>query len=229
MGSQSVNYWIKETLVAESAAKQDDPVKGKGQLKREATEAALIDAFGRVVQRSGLRNVGVNEVIKEAGIGKALLYRYFGGLPGLVHAWGEKNRMWPDLSELSELSDSLEAVGASDQLKTMVRHHGETLREDPLRVEILADEFMSETPISASLSEIRQQLGKEHAGIFAKNKHFQDNHMLMVILMAAASYLAMRAAKAPWYMGENIGSEQGWSHLMDHIDEIIDQALGDEK
>jgi hypothetical protein len=53
--------------------------------------------------------------------------------------------------------------------------------------------------------------------------------MLMVILMAAASYLAMRAAKAPWYMGENIGSEQGWSHLMDHIDEIIDQALGDEK
>ena len=82
----------------------DDQVKGKGRLKREATEAALIDAFGRVVQRSGLRNVGVNEVIKEAGIGKALLYRYFGGLPGLVKAWGEKNQIWPDLSEFHKLS-----------------------------------------------------------------------------------------------------------------------------
>ena len=46
-----------------SVAKNE--VKGKGRLKREATEAALIDAFARVVQRSGLRSVGVNEVIKE--------------------------------------------------------------------------------------------------------------------------------------------------------------------
>ena len=58
--------------------------KGRGRIKREATEAQIIAAFGRVVQRNGLRNVGVNEVLKEAGVGKALLYRYFGGLPGLV-------------------------------------------------------------------------------------------------------------------------------------------------
>ena len=41
-------------------------IKGKGRLKREATQDALIAAFGRVVQRVGLRNVGVNAVIKEA-------------------------------------------------------------------------------------------------------------------------------------------------------------------
>lgn len=68
---------------------------GKGRLKREATEAEIVNAFDRVVRRKGLRNVGVNTVIKEAGIGKALLYRYFGGLPGLVRAWGEKTRSGP--------------------------------------------------------------------------------------------------------------------------------------
>ena len=57
--------------------------KGKGRLKREATEAQIVDAFHRVVQREGLRNVRVNAVIKEAGVGKGLLYDYFGGLPGL--------------------------------------------------------------------------------------------------------------------------------------------------
>jgi len=214
--------------VSDTATAGAEAPKGKGQLRREATEAALVEAFGRVVKRGGLRNVGVNEVIKEAGIGKALLYRYFGGLPGLVRAWGEKNRIWPDLSELSELSDSLEATDAAEQLKTMVHYHAETLRADPLRVELLADEFMSKTPISNSLTEIRQQLGQEHAGIFAKNRHLQDKRMLMVILMAAASYLAMRAAKAPQYMGENIGSDDGWQRVMAHIDEIIDRVLAAE-
>ena len=57
--------------VTQTAVQQQ--TKGKGALKREATEAEIISAFGRVVQRNGLRNVGVNEVIKEAGIGKALL------------------------------------------------------------------------------------------------------------------------------------------------------------
>ena len=199
--------------------------KGKGQLKREATQAALIDAFGRVVQRSGLRNVGVNEVIKEAGIGKALLYRYFGGLPGLVRAWGEKNQIWPDLSDLAELSDELESVGAGEQMKRMVLQHAQTLREDPLRVELLAEEFMKEMPISAALSEIRQQLGREHQAIFRKNRTLQEHHTLLMILMAAASYLAMRAAKAPRYMGEDLGSDDGWVQVLSELEVIIDKVL----
>ena len=49
-------------MAAAGAAKIAE--KGKGRLKREATEEALIEALERVVQRNGLRNVGVNEVIK---------------------------------------------------------------------------------------------------------------------------------------------------------------------
>jgi AcrR family transcriptional regulator len=201
--------------------------KGKGRLKREATEAEIINAFGRVVKRNGLRYVGVNEVIKEAGIGKALLYRYFGGLPGLVKAWGEKNQIWPDSSDLIGLSDGLEEVSAAEQIKRMVLHHANTLRADPVRVEILADEFMSPTPISDALSDIRQQLGQEHHQIFSKNADLQDpdNHMLMVVIMAAASYLAMRAVKSPRYMGGDIGSDEGWDNLMQQFERIVDGAI----
>ena len=203
----------------------EDQVKGKGRLKREATEAALIDAFGRVVQRSGLRNVGVNEVIKEAGIGKALLYRYFGGLPGLVKAWGEKNQVWPDLSEFHDLPDGSEQLDTAELLKRMVLHHAGSLREDALRVEILADQFMNPTPISDALQEIRQQLGQEHQAIFSQNEQIQEYRTLMMLLMSAASYLAMRAVKAPWYMGENIGTDQGWDLMMDQLEEIVDAMV----
>ena len=203
--------------------------KGKGALKREATEAEIINAFGRVVERNGLRNVGVNEVIKEAGIGKALLYRYFGGLPGLVQAWGEKNQIWPDLSELADMSNSMDSVSVAEQIKRMVLHHANSLREDPVRVELLADEFMSPTAISDALTEIRQQLGREHAAIFAGNRELDEdgNRALMIVLMAAASYLAMRAVRSPRYMGRDVGSDEGWQAMLAHFERIIDSVAGD--
>jgi AcrR family transcriptional regulator len=208
------------------AATTNSAPKGKGRLKREATEAALIDAFGRVVQRSGLRNVGVNEVIKEAGIGKALLYRYFGGLPGLVAAWGEKNNIWPDLSEFHDVPVDLDPREAPALLKRMILHHANALREDPLRVEILAEQFMNPTPISAALNEIRQQLGKEHREIFEHHPVIRDHSDLMRILMGAASFLAIRAVKAPWYMGTNLEQEQGWNAMMAQIEVVIDAVVG---
>ncbi len=207
----------------ESTAKTG--VKGKGRLKREATEAALIDAFGRVVHRSGLRTVGVNEVIKEAGIGKSLLYRYFGGLPGLVVAWGEKNNIWPDLSEFHNVPVDLPVADTPVLLKRMILHHANALREDSLRVEIIAEQFMNPTPISAALNEIRQQLGQEHRKIFENHPVIRKHSDLMRILMSAASFLAIRAVKAPWYMGTNLEKKKGWDALMAEIETIVDAVV----
>ena len=198
--------------------------RGKRDLQREATKNALIAAFGRVVQRSGLRNVGVNAVIKEAGIGKALIYRYFDGLPGLVRAWGQTNQIWPDLSEFHEISGE---TSTADLLKRMLLHHAQSLREDPLRVEILADQFMNPTPISDALQEIRQQLGREHQEIFSKHAHLHDHRELMMVLMGAASFLAMRAVKAPGYMGDDLDSDAGWNSVMAQIEQIIDAMVRD--
>ena len=204
-------------------------VKGKGALKREATEAEIINAFDRVVRRSGLRNIGVNEVIKEAGIGKALLYRYFGGLPGLVRAWGERKQIWPADTEFADLSDAPASTSAAEQIKRMVLHHANSLREDPVRVELLADEFLRPTVISDALSEIRAQVEKEHARIFGNNEKLadDDNRTVMIVLMAAAAYLAMRAVKSPRYMGRDIGSDEGWQKLLEQFERIIDQAAED--
>ena len=199
---------------------------GKGRLKREATEAEIVNAFDRVVRRKGLRHVGVNTVVKEAGIGKALLYRYFGGLPGLVRAWGEKNQIWPDLTELADFSARMGSASIAEQIKRIVIRHANSLREDAVRVELLADEIMTPTAISEALSEIRGQLGREHQRIFARNPDLAegDNRALIIILMAAASYLAMRAVKSPQFMGRDIASDEGWSDLMDHFELIIDRC-----
>lgn len=201
------------------------PVKGKGQLRREATEALLVEAFGRIVQRHGLRFVGVNEVVKEAGVGKALLYRYFGGLPGLVEAWGRENRIWPKLVDMVPLSGAPGAT-AAQVLKKIVVRNAQVHRDDPVRVEMLADELMTPTAISGALGEIRKQVGRDHAALFARNRDFRDHHLTMVVMMAAASYLAMRAVKAPRFMGEDLADAATWTRLMAEIEAIIERVVG---
>ncbi len=198
--------------------------KGKGRLKREATEAQIVDAFHRVVQREGLRNVRVNAVIKEAGVGKGLLYDYFGGLPGLVQAWGNKYQIWPDIGEMMGLSHDLTRTSPAEQIRTIVFRHAEALRADPMRVELMADEFMSPTAISPALSDVRKQLAQQHHAVFARQSAMEDddNRSLILILMAAASYLAMRAERAPKFLGTHVGSKEGWADLMRRFERIID-------
>ena len=193
---------------------------------RERTKARIIDAVGGLLTRSGFRAIGVNAVAAAAGVDKVLIYRYFGGLPGLVTAWGKKNQVWPDLTELADFSAQMGSANIAEQIKRIVIRHANSLRDDSVRVELLADEIMTPTAISEALSEIRRQLGREHQSIFARNPDLAegDNRALIIILMAAASYLAMRAVKSPQFMGRDIGSDEGWSDLMHHFELIIDRS-----
>ncbi|MBI1264611.1 MAG: TetR family transcriptional regulator [Alphaproteobacteria bacterium] len=57
---------------------------------RTATQDALIGAAGEVLARGGFQDFGVNAVARAAGCDKQLIYRYFGGLDGLVAALGAR-------------------------------------------------------------------------------------------------------------------------------------------
>ena len=65
------------------------------KLDREETERRLIAAFDRVWIRDGIQGLGVNAVLKETGVGKALLYRYFGDFVDLARAWAEGENFLP--------------------------------------------------------------------------------------------------------------------------------------
>lgn len=57
---------------------------------RTATEERLIEAGFRALAQEGFAGFGVNGVARAAGCDKKLIYRYFGGLDGLLDAMGER-------------------------------------------------------------------------------------------------------------------------------------------
>jgi hypothetical protein len=114
-----------------------------------------------------------------------------------------------------------------EQIRTVVRNHLQGLRANPLSSEVLADELMAPTEITAALKAARQKLGREHAAIHDVNHAMReyDRRSLVMILLAAANYFAMRAARAPRFMGEMIDTPEGWNALLARFDRVVDLAL----
>ena len=68
---------------------------------KEETKDRIIDAAGRLLAEGGFRKLGVNAVAREAGVDKVLIYRYFGGMPELLRAFGVSGDFWPTFEELT--------------------------------------------------------------------------------------------------------------------------------
>lgn len=56
----------------------------------EKTRLRILDSASRLLAAEGYESLGVNRIAAEAGIGKPLIYRYFGDLDGLVAALAER-------------------------------------------------------------------------------------------------------------------------------------------
>lgn len=197
----------------------------KQRLKRQATEAAIVAAFDRLVRRDGLRNVGVNALVKEAGVGKGLIYQYFGGLAGVVKVWGEANKLWPSTAELMGLAETaFSGLDPTAQIRTVVHNHVKGLRDNPVSIEVLADELMAPTEVTEALLGARRKLGAEHTAIHQHNHAMReyDHRSLLMVLLAAGNYLAMRAARSSRFMGEAIDTAEGWDAMMKRFDRVIE-------
>jgi AcrR family transcriptional regulator len=62
------------------------------QRDRAQTEKRLIEAVGQIITESGFDKIGINRIASRSGINKILIYRYFGGLDGLLQAYYRQTR-----------------------------------------------------------------------------------------------------------------------------------------
>ena len=63
---------------------------------RFATRAALLNAAASIIASHGLPQLGVNSLAHAANCDKVLIYRYFGGLDGVLAALGAERMLWPE-------------------------------------------------------------------------------------------------------------------------------------
>ena len=59
-------------------------------MELKETEKRLLEAVSRVIEDEGFTKIGINRIARQAQCDKVLIYRYFGGLDGLLVAWAKQ-------------------------------------------------------------------------------------------------------------------------------------------
>ncbi len=191
---------------------------------RELSRKKLIAAVGKLLAKKGFQAMGVNAVAREAGLDKVLIYRYFGGLPGLISAFASEYDFWPSVTELTGGDkQSFLALPVEERLATGARNYMRSLRSRPLTREILSWMFLEQTETTKDLDAVRQRIGQELLDLtgIGKLDPGVDGVALMAIIGAATNHLCARSGKIRFFSGMDLTDDKDWQRLEDMLVRII--------
>jgi AcrR family transcriptional regulator len=199
------------------------------QARRVSTEDGIIDAFERLLIREGVGGLGVNALIKEAGVGKKQVYEYFGGLPGVATEWVKRRGVWPPIETTigEPLSDFLRRAPA-ERILIVNRNYANMLRSNAPLSELLMGEFTKTPEVKDAVDHVRQLIREDFEKIMFGNgidpiRDF-DLMALSTIAYSAASYLAMRAHSKARFFGFDLGDDDAWARVTGMFERVIELA-----
>ena len=191
----------------------------------QQTRKRIIGAVGRLLARSGFRNLGINAVAREASVDKVLIYRYFGGMPDLLRVYAEEGDFWPTAEELlAGFGGQLPANNAELAAKLLIEF-GRALRRRPATQEIMRWELLERNELTDALAHYREEQGLKLIGM-AKGSQNLDLQALGSLLSAGQTYLVLRAKTASVYNGLRLGRDDDWKRIERSITQLVQLAFG---
>ena len=128
---------------------------------RLQTEARILLAVKEILLRDGFPAIGINAIARQSGCDKVLIYRYFGGLDGLLMAFSETTELWWQADDMIlESQAQISQIKLPDYLQILLKRHAETLQTKPLTLEIMAWELSEQNNLTVALARVRAERGR---------------------------------------------------------------------
>jgi AcrR family transcriptional regulator len=182
---------------------------------RYATRAAILESAAELIAGDGVGALGVNALADAARCDKVLIYRYFGGLDGVLEALGAERMLWPRVEVEGEGNGGEGEGSLADAVESVVLEEWAALAGGALMVQAGAAEVVGENPLGEATA---AQRAERHAEVIAslRAKHrvppYVDLSALLELLSAALTLFALRAASGS--IGR-AGSSSRSSQLLD--------------
>jgi AcrR family transcriptional regulator len=173
---------------------------------RDQTERRLVEAARHVLADAGFQGFGVNAVARRAGCDKQLIYRYFGGLSGLLDAIGNDLAGWLT----GRLPKPPHGASYADIVETLVLAYYDALRADPLVQRIALWELAAPseqlTRIGEARGRVMMRWMKEVRGDSAPPPGV-DAPVINALLIAAVQFLALAERAGGRFSGLDLSDE----------------------
>jgi AcrR family transcriptional regulator len=203
------------------------PLPSRQRARRLSTEDAIIDAFERLLTREGVAGLGVNALIKEAGVGKKQVYQYFGGLSGVATEWVIRRGVWPSIESIvGEPMTVFDLRPVAERLKIVNRNYAAMLRSNAPLCELLTGEFTRSPEVKDAVDHVRQLIRVDFERIMVPGSGVGSDDLLALntIAYSAATYLALRAHSQPRFFGFDLDDEASWQRVLGMFERVIDLA-----
>jgi AcrR family transcriptional regulator len=194
---------------------------------RKAMEKSLLAATLQVLARDGFTALGPNAIAAEAGCDKKLIYRYFGGLDGLLAALGADLGLWlaGDPPEV--------APGASyaERVEILLMAYARGLRGDLALQRVLAWELTECSEPLRRLDDVRSAaLAGWVRGVLdgAEPPAGVDAPALNAVLLAALHGLTLSRRTMGRFAGVDLSTSQCEARIDTALRHIVRRAYAPE-
>lgn len=192
---------------------------------KEQTKDRILQAVEEILANEGYQALGINRIAREAGVGKTLIYRYFGGLDGVLDAYGETERFWPTMDEIRGMSlEDFSALTFRERSNRVFINFRQALRKRPHTVAIYAWEMVEKPEFSKHLVAVRTQtslmLVKEILGNSKRAANHYE-HEVTALLAAGLLHLTIREHFDSPFAGLDLQDETVWRRFEEAFNYLL--------
>lgn len=186
------------------------------QRDRTQTEQRLLDAVEHIITNNGLDQVGINRVARQAGITKILIYRYFGGLDGLLEAYYKRYRA--ARTELNINTNDFHNQSITEVMNMLCEitlREYRKLRDDVqmqefLKADLLGNDLLINPLVNEREGKLRQLIDNVANTIDSK-----AGRPFSAIVICAMSSLTFMSQQKRSILDIDLSSEEGWVQIED--------------
>lgn len=194
--------------------------------KRES-EKKLIKAVSTVIEEDGFAKVGINHIARTAGCDKVLIYRYFGGLEGLLMAWAKENDYYT--SAYDRFYEEIKTADQS-QLRELTRKvivsQLHFLRENQIMQELILWELAGRMKFK-TLQDIRERNGNKLQQVFNDKVKVktEDASLYITILITSIEFVVLYTRQYCFFNGVDFSEPEAWVRFEKAITHYIDMLF----
>ena len=193
-------------------------------MELKETEKRLLEAVSRVIEDEGFTKIGINRIARQAQCDKVLIYRYFGGLDGLLVAWAKQYDFYSfAYSEFINQIEQAETSNLGEIIKAVLLKQLEYLKDNQLMQELYVWELSGNSSFRAIQVE-REKNGYKLQLELEKRlgDSCRDCNFHITIIIAAINHIILFTRQYNMFNGIDFSKHEAWDELKNVISDYVD-------
>lgn len=184
---------------------------------RTATSHRIVDAFDELLAETGLDGLTVNVLAEKAQVSRVLIYRYFGGLEGVVEYYLRQGRLVPThppawLDQLQPTRpQELAHIWSEQSLQVFRQHRASRSAREIIKATVQENAALGPI-INKTLDEEMSRLVGQFSFVEGAN-----HRAISALILGGLSYLTIQADLDHSVIGLDLRNESDWQQVEDAV------------